>query len=231
MEIVMSGFTPDELKYDWEQEESADFNQQTAANDLSIHKLQDGTLAVEKAHNKKPGLENPSPELSIKYGAGEMDIGYKKQLRKEEVKNKNTSGKRDVEEEKLNDNEELLPSMLSLFVQAVESGKDDSFSEAELHKISEYVDKHPDKLSDEQILILAGTNIDKMIDKKKESNDKTAGASASIRSGEPESSPHTQHADVRITPVADTDAPRREINVTPMPMPVKSLPTPKPPGF
>lgn len=96
-----------------------------------------------------------------------MDIGYKKQLRKEEVKNKNTSGKRDVEEEKLNDNEELLPSMLSLFVQAVESGKDDSFSEAELHKISEYVDKHPDKLSDEQILILAGTNIDKMIDKKR----------------------------------------------------------------
>lgn len=57
----MSGFTPDELKYDWEQEGSADFNQQTAANDLSIHKLQDSTLAVEKAHNKKTRSRKPKP--------------------------------------------------------------------------------------------------------------------------------------------------------------------------
>lgn len=57
--------------------------------------------------------------------------------------------------------------MVGLFVQAIESGKDDGFSETELHKISEYIGNHPDKLSDEQILILAGTHIDKMKNEKK----------------------------------------------------------------
>lgn len=230
----MSGFIPDELKYDWEQEESAKLNQQTATNDLAIHKLQDGTLAVEQAYNKKSGLDAPNPERSIKDGADGMNIAYKKkQIKEVQAENRNAQSLLHAEEKKLNDSEESLPSMVDLFVQAIESGRYDDFSETELHKINEYIDKHPDKLSDEQILILAGTNIDKMKDEKKKEkdNDKTAGASVSIQSGGSKNSHHAKPSEIKTTPLAETDIAHREIDITPKPMPVKSLSTPKPPGF
>ena len=208
---------PNELMYAWEHEggdEEWQPRQKEFDNELSIENLHDGVASIDNRFGGHSNPSNPNPTPSLKDGKGALSTNHDQMVKEDMMREQEAI----LENEGLsgansNSDDEFLPSMIDLFIQAVESD-DKSFSETDLQKINNYIDTNPDKLSDEQTLALAGVNMDDFQETSRRSDSKTTESIENIQTD---------------SVLDDKLAQDSKMDVEPKP--IWGFPAPKPPGF